>query len=1003
MLPRIKPKHTIARHYRAFLKALRASHYQGEIATDYAARLTMAIDNSIYQVTPEAVIYPRSTQDVAIVLQLAQQKKFREIKLSPRGGGTGTDGQSLSAGIIIDCSKYMCHIIELNLKQNWVRVQPGVVLDQLNVFLKPHGLSFPIEISTSNRATIGGMVNTDACGVGSRVLGRTSDHIIDLTCILMNGQVIHSSNLDKNHELYQNIVDVIHPHQKLIDEKFTSAPRTLSGYNLKKAYISSPSEHHFFKERDVSPGGILFLNYLFSGSEGTLAVVGECKLKLSSIPKYKKVIIVKYENFTDALRAEEITEDARPLVIEAIDEKLIDLARQDASYFHIKEFLDGDGIQATAINIVEFVSNNEEELTSKINHFCKIIIDHKNHINRALGYYIAKNSVEEKLIWELRKKSVGLISKKQDGTRRPIPFIEDTAVPPEQLASYMAELKTLLDQYKLIYGMYGHVDAGCIHVRPALDMKIQQDEKLIRELTNQVVILTKKYGGVLWGEHGQGFRTEYAEQYFGETLSHAMRQIKTIFDPYNQLNPGKVAISLISTEELVKIDGPMRAQFDKQIPKSWRKEFDSLLACNGNGACFSYATTEVMCPSFKVTKNRLHSPKGRATVMREWLRLVANKKFNLNPDKHFSWIQKLFNGWNKKSDFSQEVYTAMSGCLGCKACETQCPLSVNVPEFKSKFIAYYHQRYLRSIKDYMIASIEYLARIQSKWPRAMNWLLRLPITRFIFRYGFGIVDVPTVSVLSAKKELKKRGALLLDLSRLMQLNDKEKSKSVILLQDIFTTFYDSRLVLDVYDFLKKLGFTVYVVPYFANGKPWQVEGFLKKFARTVNKNNLILTELAKVNIPLVGIDPSITLTYRDEYQKVLGKTEFKVMLLQEWLMDKISNVSSLPKKEGHYYLLSHCTEKTLCVQSEKLWQSIFSALGLQLMPLAVGCCGMAGGYGHEVVHEEQSKELFKMDWQRCVKENKDKVLVTGYSCRSQVMRMMGVELKHPIQALSDFI
>lgn len=995
MLPRITPEFTLTQFYLEFLHDLRQSTYTGEIHTDFATRLSVATDNSIYQVIPQAVIFPRNTQDIATVLQLSYQEKYRhEIKFCPRGGGTSTNGQSISAGIIIDCSKHMRDILELNLAEQWVRVQPGIVLDQLNNYLKPYGVSFAPEISPSNRATVGGMINTDACGTGSRILGRTSHHVVDLTCVLSHGEVIHTQNQnkilsqdnaaqDQAAALYQQVLALIQPHEILIEEKFTSAPRTLNGYNLKQA--------------------LLTLNYLFCGAEGTLAIISECKLKLTPIPKFKKLMVVKYRSFADALRAEEMRE-VKPLAIEAIDEKLIDMARQDSLYFHIKEFIDGENTETRAVNLVEFVANDEQELEKTVTQFCQIIDDHKTLPHRAMGYYIAKNAGEVKLLWELRKKSVGLISKERDGTRRPIPFIEDTAVPPEKLADYIGEFKALLDHHQLLYGMYGHVDAGCVHVRPALDMKLTQDENLMRELSDKVVALIEKYGGVLWGEHGQGYRSEYGERFFGKTLYQVVRQIKTLFDPWNQLNPGKIATALESRQELVKLEGPLRGHFDRQVSAEMRAEFATAMICNGNGACFNYATAEVMCPSYKVTQDRVQSPKGRATVMRVWLRELAKRNFTLDENKQGNFFRKLWLSLLKKKDFSHEVKEAMSGCLGCKGCASQCPLNVDVPEFKAKFLAVYHQRYLRSPRDYLIAYVEKFAAAQAKFPRFFNWVMQLAPVRFVMRVALKMVDTPKLSIVSVKQGLKKRNANPFDLDLLSKLSVEQKAKSVILLQDTLTSFYESQLVLDIYDALTKLGFTVFVAPFFANGKSLQVKGFLRQFSRLVRKNQQHLAKLATTGIPLIGIDPSITLTYRDEYQKILENKGGTVHLIQEWLAQKLPvQKNDVVTATEPYYLLSHCTEKTMCVESEKLWQRIFAALNLKLVPLSAGCCGMAGSYGHEVEHVENSKLLFNMDWQRHLSENKATILATGYSCRSQAHRWLGVKLQHPLQALAKLL
>lgn len=965
MLPILTPEYTIEPIYSDYLQRLSKTDFSGEIRKDYAARLAIATDNSIYQVIPQSVIFPRNTNDIAIALALSQEEKFYAIKFAPRGGGTGTNGQSLSAGIIIDCSKYLRQILELNLEEKWVRVQPGVVLDQLNQHLRPFGVHFAPEISPSNRATLGGMINTDACGNGSKILGRTSDHVIDLTCVLINGTVIKSSKLDPTDTLAQKCTDILQKNQTLIQEKFFSAPRTLNGYNLAKAY------HDQFN-----------LNYLLCGSEGTLGIISECKLKLSPLPTFKKLVVIKYQHFADALRATEITADIRPLVIETIDEKLIALAREDSIYFKIKDFIE----KANAINLVEFAADDENDLDQQIKKLCANI----DNSSTAVGYYVAKNNDEIKLLWELRKKSVGLISKRQDGTRRPIPFIEDTAVPPEKLADYINEFKNLLDRHQLIYGMYGHVDAGCVHVRPALDTKISQDEKLIRVLSDEVVALVKKFGGVIWGEHGKGFRSEYGPNFFGAELFLVLRKIKTFFDPHNQLNPGKIATPIDSSDTVVKLDGPLRGHFDKQISASANTEYASAMACNGNGACFNFSTQDVMCPSFKVTQDRIHSPKGRATVIREWLRLLSLHKSANTFKMPFT---KIFNSLRKKPDFSHEVFAAMAGCLGCKACANQCPLSVDVPEFKAKFLQQYYSRYTRPLRDYFIAHTESIAYLQAKMPKISNWFLRRKLIQFIFKSWFKIVDLPAIH-LSQEKLLSSA-----------HLKAHKNENTIILLQDALTSFYEPNVLSSCYQLLTALGFSVHLEPFFINGKPFHVKGFLPKFSRIALKNIQRLRSLATNNIPIIGIDPSITLTYRDEYQKILGSEPlgFNVQLPQEFLH---KHMEKLPKSTttANYFLLSHCTEKTTLVETEKQWQAIFAQIGLHLIPLAAGCCGMAGSYGHEIEHAGQSQALFRMDWQRHISENpgaEKYLLATGYSCRSQVQRCEKIKLHHPLEIINE--
>ena len=764
-------------------------------------------------------------------------------------------------------------------------------------------------------------------------------------------------------------------------------PRFMTGYNLAKVY-----QQEAFN-----------LNWILAGSEGTLAVITEAKLKLTKIPRFKQLLAIHYRCFDHALSAAEILLESEPAAIETIDEKILELARQDAIYHQVKDFIE----DAKALNLVEFVGNDLEEIQQKISQTCYTIESDRHQPQQATGYYLAQDGEEIANLWELRKKGVGLLGNTK-GERKPIAFVEDTAFSPSHLASYIREFKALLNEYQLDYAMYGHVDVGCLHVRPSLDMKVPKDEALIRELSDKVVALVRKYGGVMWGEHGKGFRSEYTPAFFGEELYQDLRKIKAAFDPENKLNPGKIVTPFGSPDSVVKLEAPLRGHFDRQVSPSVRSEYEAAFSCNGNGACFNVNPDEVMCPSYQGTSDRIHSPKGRASLLREWLRqLSLNPVENL--DKPASFPRKLWNTLGQfwgVYDFSREVYQGMHGCLSCKACASQCPIHVDVPDMKAKFLERYYTRYLRPWRDYLIGNSETLASWQSHAPIPVNSLPQNPVTHWIIKQSLGMVDPPAVSVSTIQQGLKERRAPEFDLAKLSALTGAGRVNSVILLQDAFTSFYESQLVLDTYDFLGKLGYNIYVPPFFPSGKPLHVKGFLREFQAIARKNAAYLAQLGYLDIPIIGIEPSITLTYRDEYGKIPGSTETlpKVHLLQEFLVTQLERLPQGTTSET-YYLLGHCTEKTLALASQKQWQQVFQAAGIPLTLVSTGCCGMAGIYGHEAEHYAQSKGIFQMSWGRYIPSNPEErrqFLATGYSCRSQVKRFAEFVPKHPIQVLLKY-
>ena len=1007
MIPQLSLQESLKPDTAHFLEALAKTPFSGDIRGDFASRLIASTDNSIYQILPQAVVFPRTSEDLAVLFQLANQAPFQTITFSPRGGGTGTNGQSLSPGIILDCSKYMNQILEVNLEAGWVRVQPGVVLDQLNAALKPDGVFFAPSLAPSNRATIGGMINTDACGKGSRIYGRTSDHILALTWVLPDGSVSCSQSVNRDRltelkqqsgrlgQIYRQVDEIVTAKRELIDQTFPKMPRFMTGYNLAKVYSEARDRFD--------------LNRILAGSEGTLAMITEAKLKLTKIPQFKQLLAVHYRCFDDALLATEALLGLEPTAIETVDEKILDLVRQDELYHRIKDFI----ADARAINLVEFSGDTLASLQQTVSQLGCHIKSNQQRPQQAIGYYWARDEEEMTHLWALRKRGVGLLGNRQ-GVRKPIAFIEDTAVPPTCLFSYIREFKALLNEYQLDYAMFGHVDVGCVHVRPALDMKAPDDERLIRELSDRVVALVQKYGGVMWGEHGKGFRSEYTPVFFGEELYQDLRRIKAAFDPENKLNPGKIVTPYGISAVTVQLEAPLRGQFDRQASISAQANYEAAFSCNGNGACFNFDPDAVMCPSYKGMCDRIHSPKGRASLLREWLRRLGAAKvepFESPGSFPVRVWHTLTQVWGVY-DYSHEVYDGLQGCLACKACATQCPIHVDIPSLKSKFLALYYTRYLRPWRDYLIANIETLAEWQSRSPALVNLAIQNPLTRQFVKQFIGLVDHPVVSPLSVRRGLAARQAPPLDLAELSKLSATDRNNSVILLQDAFTRVYESQLVLDIYDFFSQLGYTVYVPPFFASGKLLHIRGFLQPFNAIVQKNAQYLRHLEALGMPLIGIEPSIVLTYRDEYAQFGDPTEtpLGVQLLQEFLVEQCDRISAACQTKSRpqaissqpYLLFGHCTEKTAAWASGQQWRQVFQAAGLRLDLVSTGCCGMAGIYGHEVEHYATSKGIYDMSWGKHLPSNPGErlqIVTTGYSCRSQVKRFEGWTPLHPVQVL----
>lgn len=1017
MIPQISQAPGVVQLVLNFLQALEQQGFTGDTATNYADRLTMATDNSIYQLLPDAVVFPRSTADVALISRLAAQERFASLIFTPRGGGTGTNGQALNQGIVVDMSRYMNRIIEINPEEGWVRVEAGVIKDQLNQYLKPYGYFFAPELSTSNRATIGGMINTDASGQGSLVYGKTSDHVLGVRAVLLGGDILDTRPMPvelaetlgnestASGRIYRTVLERCRGNRQLILDKFPKLNRFLTGYDLRHVFNDDLTQFD--------------LTRILTGSEGTLAFITEARLDITRLPKVRRLVNVKYNSFDSALRNAPFMVEARALSVETVDSKVLNLAREDIVWHSVSELItDVPDKEMLGLNIVEFAGDDQALIESQVADLCERLDELiARGEGGVIGWQLCDDLSGIERIYAMRKKAVGLLGNAR-GSAKPIPFAEDTCVPPEHLADYIVEFRALLDSHGLSYGMFGHVDAGVLHVRPALDMCDPQQEILMKQISDDVVALTAKYGGLLWGEHGKGFRAEYSPAFFGEQLFGELRKIKAAFDPDNRLNPGKICPPEGVDAPMLRVDAVKRGTYDRQIPIAVRSSWRGAMECNGNGLCFNFDVKSPMCPSMKITSNRIHSPKGRASLVREWLRLLADrgvdplKLESELPGKSASLrslIERTRNSWHSRKgeyDFSHEVKEAMSGCLACKACSTQCPIKIDVPEFRSRFLQLYHTRYLRPVRDHLVATVESYAPLMARAPKTFNFFINQPLVRRLSEKHIGMVDLPLLSTPSLQRQLVGHRSANMTLEQLEALSPEQKAKVVLVVQDPFTSYYDAQVVADFVRLVEKLDYQPVVLPFSPNGKAQHIKGFLNRFAKTAQKTSDFLNRVATLGMPMVGVDPALVLCYRDEYKQTLGdrRGDFHVMLVHEWLPAALQKSAAAEVSGEPWYLFGHCTEVTVLPGAPAQWASIFARFGAKLESVSVGCCGMAGTYGHEVKNHANSLGIYALSWQQAMQRlPRNRCLATGYSCRSQVKRVEGNGVRHPLQALLEII
>lgn len=1007
MLPRLDTLPEPDELHREFARLLQQGGFAGDIQLDFSSRTLQSTDNSIYQRFPLGVLYPANTQDLIRIAELMQSAQFHSLAFCPRGGGTGTNGQALGESFVVDLSRHMNRILEINVKERWARVQAGVVKDQLNAEIEQHSLFFAPDLSTSNRATIGGMISTDASGQGSCRYGKTRDHVLATETVLADGSCWTSQPVEQEAlnalrerpdlvgEVHRVADDIHRQHQSEISAIFPPLNRSLTGYDL--AHLRTANQY-------------FDLNSLLCGSEGTLGFIAQATLNLEPLPRCTALVVIQYSDFVAALRDGRQLMSAQPTAIETIDNNIVDLAKGDAIWPRVSEFFPVDSSRAdemAAVNFVEFSGDSEAELAKAMEPLIHSL-QHGPSNPQRLGYVRTSDSTAISEIWNMRKKSVGLLGN-MPGRKRPVPFVEDTAVPPEQLADYIAEFRAILDRRQLRYGMFGHADAGVIHVRPALDMRDPESMAMVRDISDKVFALTQRYGGVLWGEHGKGVRSEYSPQTFG-TLYPQLQRIKASFDPRNQFNPGKIATPS-STRELLRIDGPpTRGQRDRLIPTHIWEDFGDATNCNGNAACFNWDPDQTMCPSWKSTRERKYSPKGRASLMKEWLSQLAEHGYQADrkaangasPGKLFSKLGASLGKWAGQKDFSHQVHDSMDSCLACKGCTSGCPVQVDVPAFRSVFFNYYYRRYLRPLRHHGIARLETLLPWAAKTPALYNSVTQLRPMQWLVEKIAGIAAIPAISSTKFERELEALKIEIASPERLQSLADEEKQRSVVLVQDVFTRYFEADLVLDVCRFFQAINMKVWLAPYAPNGKPLHVLGFLPAFTKTARDTAHTLQQLAASGIPLVGIEPSMTLTYRSEYLQSLPRESVPpVLLLQEWLatQSEVLRKSRERFTPGEYRLLPHCSEAALANTTLSDWQQVFSDLGSTLAIEQTGCCGMAGTYGHEVKHAGTSKTIYELSWANKIENGSEGDCATGFSCRCQVERFSSKRIPHPVQLL----
>lgn len=961
-------------------------HIQGELNEDLLYRILYSTDASAYRELPLAVAFPKDAKDIQEIVRFAVDN---HLNLIPRAGGTSLAGQVVGNGLVVDVSKYLNQILEINLEEHWIRVQPGVVLDELNLYCKPYGLFFGPETSTSNRCCMGGMVGNNSCGSHSLVYGSTRDHLLEAKVILSDSSEVLLKGL--SHEeldeklngctleslIYQHIIALLSDsaNRKEIIESYpdVSLRRRNSGYAIDELLRNC----YFDKSNPAS----FNLCKLLAGSEGTLAFITELKLNLVPLPpKEKAVVCVHCSTLEEAFEANLVALKYSPVAIELMDSTILELSKQNISQNKNRFFVQGE---PAAILIIELAEDTRESLDRKAEEIEAGLrrYGYGYHFPRIYGKKISK-------VWNLRKAGLGLLSG-MPGSAKPVSVIEDTAVTPQRLPAYIADMKNMLDRYGLSCVYHAHISTGELHLRPVLNLKQAKDRELFRIVATETAKLVKKHKGSLSGEHGDGrLRGEFIPLLLGEKVYAFLKDVKNTWDAAHIFNMGKIVdtppmdASLRYEEHELGIDN----YFDYTNQKGWLSAIEQ---CNGAGDCRkSNLFGGVMCPTYRATRDERYSTRARANTLRELL-------------IHPSGIKK----------FSQlEILEVLDTCVSCKACKSECPSNVDIARFKAEYLQHYYEESSVPLRSWLVANLTCVQEMGMIAPWLYNAFVTSKLTSSILKHILGFAPERSIPKLS---KYTLRSWLANHPNKNMPIRGM-----VYLFADEFTNYMEVEIGIRFIELLRKLGYQVSIPMHIESGRTELSKGLLKKAKSIANRNVTLLKDIITEEIPLVGIEPSCILSFRDEYPDLVSgdlrqdaqKLASNCLLYDEFIVREIRKgaimSSQFTLQPLKIMLHGHCHQKSLAsVEPSKEMLSLPEHYDVEVIPS--GCCGMAGSFGYEKEHYELSMQIGEQVLFPSVRGADKAVCISapGTSCRQQIKHATGKKAFHPIEilynALSD--
>src|SRR5438094_87759 len=935
---------------------------EGDVRFDQYSRLLYSTDASMYQMEPIGVVIPRHAGDVQAVLELANREN---VAVLPRGGGTSLTGQTVNRAVVMDFSRWMQSILEVNREEMWARVQPGVVQDELNAHVRPLGLLFGPDTSTSNRATIGGMLGNNSGGSHSIAYGLTVEHVIELTALLGDGSRVvfgevtpesfrakmRASGLEG--QIYREVARLRDQYADAIRARYPKHWRRVCGYNLDE----------LVKDRPLNMARVIV------GSEGTLVTILEAKMRLVKRPKATAVDVIHYHDMQEALESSQTILETGPYAVELTDKMILDLARGNIEQSQRMGFVQGD---PAAILIVEYAGDTAAEVKSKVE-----ALEARRAAGR-FGYagHVALDPAEQQSIWKLRKAGLGLLLGTK-GEAKPIAFIEDTAVDPAYLPVFVPRFRDIMAKHGAEGAYYGHCSVGCLHIRPLINLKTARGLEQVRNMAEEIFDLVLEYGGAISSEHGDGrARSPFLERVFGPVVFQAFREFKSAFDPKGLMNPGNIVASPSVTEHLRYGTEYKTWEPKTMLDFSAQGGFAAAVEmCNGVGVCRK-KLEGTMCPSYMATRDEEHSTRGRANALRAVL-----------------------SGKVPAADFAgRRLYEVMDLCLECKGCKAECPSNVDMAKLKYEFLYHYYKANGLPLRNRMFGRVARLSALGARTPRLSNAINALSPVRWLLEKTVGLDrrrPLPALALETFEDWFRRRTPPA-----------TAPRGEVVLFHDTFVTYNTPSIGQAAVQVLESAGYRVVLVDRKCCGRPLISKAMLGEAREHATWNVARLAPYARRGVAIVGLEPSCLLTLRDEWVDLLRTDDARVvgeqsLLFEQFLLRERERGLTLPfPARGRKALLhGHCHQKAMVGTAPTV--AALAWAGYDVSEVDSGCCGMAGSFGFEREHYDISVALGNRRLAPAVKAvpADTTVVAPGISCRQQIEHLAGRRAKHPAEAV----